>query len=198
MKAKEARERTRMETREAKERVKREAEEARKAKKAEALAKKEAEREAKERAKRETEEARKANKAEALAKKEAEREAKERAKREAEEARKAKKAEREAEEVKGKAKGEAEEPVSAELYKGIVKLTIMPPIDIGQVRKLEEYLYQVQDLRLVLVGGSIDEGTEIVVSAENPIPLIDALRELPPVDQIVKKGKTIQLTLKAE
>jgi hypothetical protein len=74
----------------------------------------------------------------------------------------------------------------------------MPPIDIGQVRKLEEYLYQVQDLRLVLVGGSVDEGTEIVVSAENPIPLIDALRELPPVDQIVKKGKTIQLTLKAE
>ncbi len=198
MKAKEARERTRMETREAKERAKRETEEARKAKKAEALAKKEAEREAKERAKREAEEARKAKKAEALAKKEAEREAKDRAKREAEEARKAKKAEREAEEVKGKAKGEAEEPVSAELYKGIVKLTIMPPIDIGQVRKLEEYLYQVQDLRLVLVGGSVDEGTEIVVSAENPIPLIDALRELPPVDQIVKKGKTIQLTLKAE
>ena len=142
-------------------------------------------REAKERVKREAEEARKAKKAAALAKKEAEREAKERAK-------------REAEEVKGKAKGEAEEPVSAELYKGIVKLTIMPPIDIGQVRKLEEYLYQVQDLRLVLVGGSIDEGTEILVSAENPIPLIDALRELPPVDQIVKKGKTIQLTLKVE
>ena len=129
----------------------------------------------------------------AKAKKEAERAAKDRASREAEEAKRAK-------EAKNRVKGEEEdkEAVSAELYQGIVKLTIVPPIDLGQVRKLEEYLSQVQDLRLVLIGGSVDEGTEIVVSAENPIPLTDVLREIPPVEQVVKKGKKIQITLKAE
>ena len=78
-----------------------------------------------------------------------------------------------------------------------MRLTIVPPIDLGQVRKLEEYLCQVQDLRLVLVGGSVDEGTEIVVSAEKPIPLMDVPREMPPVEQVVKKGKKIEIMLKA-
>ena len=154
--------------------------EAREARKAEAKAKKEAERAAKDRASREAEEAKRAKEAEAKAKKEAERAAKDRASREDEEAKRAK-------EGKNRVKGEDEdkEAVSAELYQGIVKLTIAPPIDLGQVRKLEEYLSQVQDLRLVLIGGSVDEGTEIVVSAENPIPLMDVLREIPPVEQVV-------------
>jgi len=97
-----------------------------------------------------------------------------------------------------KAKKEAQEAVTGELYEGIVQLTIAPPIDLGQARKLEEHLSQVQDLRLVLVGGSVDEGTEIVVSADKPIPLIDILREMPPVEQVAKKGKKIQITLRAE
>ena len=66
------------------------------------------------------------------------------------------------------------------------------------MKKLEKYLYQVQDLHLVFVGGLVDEGTEIVVSAGKPIPLIDVLREMPPVEQVVEKGKKIQVTLKAE
>ena len=108
------------------------------------------------------------------------------------------KAKREAQEAKEREKGEAQEAVSGELYEGIVQLTIVPPIDLGQVRKLEEHLDQVQDLRLVLVGGSVDEGTEIVVSADKPIPLIDVLREMPPVEQVSKKGKKIQITLRTE
>lgn len=148
-------------------------------------------------------EAKEARKTEAKAKKEAEQAAKETAKREAEEAKSAKEAEAKAKKeaeraAKGTVKGEDEEAVSAEFYQGIVKLTIAPPIDLGQVRKLEEYLSQVQDLRLVLIGGSVDEGTEITVSAENPVPLMDVLREIPTVEQVVKKGKKIQITLKAE
>ena len=115
--------------------------------------------------------------------------AKERAKREAEEAKKAEEAEK-------KAKRETEEKVSAELYEGTVKLTIVSPVDYKQMRKLEEYLRQVQNLRLVLVGGSVEEGTKIVVSAEKPIPLVSVLREIPSVEQVVKKEKEIQITLK--
>ena len=92
----------------------------------------------------------------------------------------------------------AEEALRAELYEGMVKLVVVPPIDLGQMEKLEKDLRQVEDLRLVLVGGSVDEGSQIVVSAGKPIPLIDILREMPPVEQVVKKGNEIQITLKAE
>lgn len=143
---------------------------------------------------------------EAKAKKEAERQAKEQAGRDAEEAKE--RAKREAEEAKrveeaeAKAKKEAGQPakeqaVSAELYEGMVNLVIASPVDLGQMRRLEEYLCQVQDLRLVVVGGSVDEGTKIVVSAEKPIPLIDIIRKMPPIEQVVKKGKEIQVMLKA-
>ncbi len=162
---------------------------------------KEAERLAKEQAKRGAEAAGKAKEAEERAKKEAEeaqkqeikeaeRLVKEQAKRGAEAASKAKEAEE-------RVKKEAEEVVGAELYEGMVKLAIVSPVDLGQMRKLKEYLCQVQDLRLVLVGGSEDEGTTIVVSAAKPIPLIDVLREMPPVEQVVKEGKRIQIMLKA-
>ena len=90
------------------------------------------------------------------------------------------------------------EQVSAELYEGIVKLAIASPVDYEQMKELSEYLRQVQNLHLVLVGGSVEEGTKIVVSAEKPIPLVSVLREMPPVEQVVKKGKEIQVTLKAK
>ena len=83
-----------------------------------------------------------------------------------------------------------------------MKLVIASPVDYEQMRELEEYLGQVQELRLVLVGGSVEEGVEegikIIISAEKPIPLIGVLREMPPVEQVVKKGKEIQVTLKAK
>jgi hypothetical protein len=66
------------------------------------------------------------------------------------------------------------------------------------MRELKKYLSQVQELRLVLVGGSVEEGNKIVVSAEKPIPLVSVLREMLPVEQVIKKGKEIQVTLKAK
>jgi len=114
-------------------------------------------------------------------------------------------AKKEAKKAKAQAKKEPEQVAKkegkgsgAELYKGTVRLAILPPVDSGQVRKLEEHLSQVPELQLVLIGGSVAEGTEIVVSAENPIPLLDILRDMPLVAQVTKKGKTAQITLKAE
>jgi len=79
-----------------------------------------------------------------------------------------------------------------------MKLAIVSPVDSDQMRKLQEHLRQVQDLRLVLVSGSVDEDIKVVVSTEKPIPLIDILREMPPVERVVKEGKKIQVMLKAE
>ena len=180
------------------------AKEKRYAKQAEKKARKEAEQEAKERARREAEEAKekakreaeeakeeaqRAKEAEKKARKEAEQEAKERARREAEEAKE--KAIEEAEQA-------AKEKISAELYKGMMKLAIMSPVGYDEMRELEEYLRQVQELRLVLVGGSVEEGIKIVISAEKPIPLLNVLREMPPIERVVKKGKEIQVTLKVK
>jgi hypothetical protein len=50
---------------------------------------------------------------------------------------------------------------------------------------------------LDLVGGSISEGTEIVVSVKKPIPLLEILNGMAPVEQTTKKGKKIQIVLKA-
>ena len=107
-----------------------------------------------------------------------------------------KEVEQEAKEAKEKEKREAKEAVGAEFYEGSVELVIAPPVDLGQARKLEEYLSKVEDLHIVLVGGSVDEGTKIVVSAGKPIPLINVLREMPPVEEVVKKGKKIQIMLR--
>ena len=202
----EAKEKARKEAElEARERAKREAEEAKEAKRAKEKAKKEAELEAKEkakkeaeleakeRAKREAEEAKEAKRAEEKARKEAELAAKERAKREAEE-----KAKKEAKRAEEKAKEAVEPAVGAGLYEGVMELTIVPPIDLGQMENLEKDLRQVENLRLVLVGGSVDEGNKIVVSAEKPIPLLRILGEMPAVEQVVRKGDKIQVTLKAE
>ncbi len=177
---------------------KQEAEEARKAKKAEDRVKKEAEAAQK----RERKKAELAAKWQPKQEAEEARKAEERVKKEAEEAQKRerKKADlaakwqpkQEAEEAR-----KVEETVGAELYEGIVKLTIVSPVDLGQMRKLKEYLCQVQDLHLVLVSGSVDEGTAIAVSAAKPIPLLDILREMPPVEQVAKEGNNIQVMLKA-
>ena len=157
-------------------------------------------REAKEKAKREAKEAEEKAKREAKETEEkAKREAEEKAKREAEEAKRAKLEAREAEErAKREARRGAKEAAGAELYKGEVNLVIEPPIALDQMRKLEEFLCQVQNLRLVLIGGSVEEGTKIIVSAEKPIPLVSVLSEMSPVERVAKKGSEILVTLKAE
>jgi len=174
----------------AKERNKREAEEARKAKKIERQAKKEAERLAKERNKREAEEARKAKKVERQAKKEPERLAKEKTKIEAEEAKQAR-------EVEIETKKEANHDLDAKIYEGNVKLVVLSPAGFGQVSEFKEYLDRVENLRILFVGASADEGSIIAVSVQKPMTLIRTLNEMPMVEKASKKSKKeIVLTLK--
>jgi len=47
-----------------------------------------------------------------------------------------------------------------------------------------------------LVGGSLGENIKVVVSAAKPIPLVNILREIPFVEQVVKKDKELQVSLK--
>ena len=87
---------------------------------------------------------------------------------------------------------------TAELFKGQLTLSIMPPVDLGPLKRLEASLKNTPELRLTLIGGSVSSGTEMVVSMENAIPLVDILMDIPCIDQVNKKGKILQITLKSE
>ena len=175
-----------------------------KAREAEARAKRDAEIAAKEKAQREAREAEekmrreaeavvKAREAETKARRDAERGARgaeEKVRREAEAVDKAKA-------VKAEAKREAKPAAGAGLYKDTVKLAIMPPIDLGQVKQLEERLRQVENLQVVLVSGSLAEDCMIVVSVEKSIPLVDVLKAMPVVERVVASNKKIIVQLKS-
>lgn len=168
---------------EAKERKKQEARQSKETKKRE-------KQEAKERAKREAKEAKAREKRKA-------KEAKEKAKLAAQKAKEAKPAKKKAKKAE-KVEKAAEPSVDAGTYRGVVTLAIVLPIDLGQLAALKKDLGQVENLRLVLVGGSVEGGSKIIVSAEEPLPLLDILEEMPAVDQVFRKGSEIQVRLKAE
>jgi hypothetical protein len=98
--------------------------------------------------------------------------------------------------TEGAAKVKEAKEVSTQLYEGTISLVIMPPAGALQIKNLEERLRLIQNLRVVLTRGSVDEPTRIVVSAEQAIPLIDALSKIPIVDQVTKEGKKIKISLK--
>lgn len=177
----EAKERKKQEARQSKETKKREKQEAKESKPAKS---------AKERAKQEAKEAKAREKRKA-------KEAKERAKLAAQKAKEAKPAKKKAKKAE-KVEKAAEPSVDTGTYRGVVTLAIVPPIDLGQLAALKKDLGQVENLRLVLVGGSVEGGSKIIVSAEEPLLLLDILEEMPAVDQVFRKGSEIQVRLKAE
>ena len=65
-----------------------------------------------------------------------------------------------------------------------------------QVRK--RGAHRVEGLRLEAIGGSVEGGSEIIVSVENPIPLVDILKGMPSVAEAVKQGKDTRVVLKTE
>ena len=99
--------------------------------------------------------------------------------------------------TEGAAKAREVKEISTQFYKGTINLVLMPPAGVLQIKNLGEKLRLIQNLRVILIGGSVDEPTRVVVSAEQPIPLIDVLSQIPIVDQVTKKGKEIQILLKA-
>jgi len=84
-----------------------------------------------------------------------------------------------------------------ELYRGRVALKIVPPIDFAQLDGLKKALFEVKNLRVVVVAGAAGEGIQILVSAEEPLPLLNILRGVPVVAGVARKGGEIQVSLKA-
>ena len=145
-----------------------------------------------------TEEARKA-------KKEAERAEKEagKAKRAEKEAGKAeKRASKEARKLaKEKAKREAEEATKigeeAETYEEEVKLVLPSLVSFERLKQFEKHIEQDKNLKIVWTAGSKDKGAIIAVLLQKSLNLSAILNEMPMVQKVHRKGKTIVVMLKA-
>ena len=82
-----------------------------------------------------------------------------------------------------------------ELFRGMVTLNIMPPIDLTQLDSFKEALLKVEDLRVVVMSGAVAEGSRMLVSVEEPLPLLGILRKIPAVGGVVPKGNEIEVSL---
>lgn len=183
------------------ERESREAEEAKKVREAQEKARLEAKLAAKEKAKQEAAEAKESKRQQAEEAKRA-KDAEAKAKLEAEKAVEGEAKQGVAEAKERERRGVVEVGVKAglaadtDLYEGDVTLTIMSPLDLGQLRKLEDCLRQAENLQPVLVGGSEDETGVVIVSVQKPTPLVSVLRAMPPVEQVVKENTKILIILR--
>ena len=105
---------------------------------------------------------------------------------------------KEAEETKKAAKAKPDSVLYGELYEGEVLLEIAAAEDYRQVMELKKHLCQIQSLDSVILSWSEDKGVEIIIWASKPMPLIDILREMPLVEQVVQQGRKTRVILKAK
>jgi len=141
--------------------------------------------------------------AEKKARKEAEKLAKEKAKKEAEEAKKAKKeaeklAKEQAKQAK-KAKTAKVEPgmdAGTATYEGTFQLVLPLTVGFKQVRQIADYLTEIEGVKVVWTGGSVDEGTFIAISVTKAMPVASIISKMPMVEGVEVKGDKIAVTLK--
>ncbi|MCK5645072.1 MAG: hypothetical protein KAJ19_30005, partial [Gammaproteobacteria bacterium] len=88
------------------------------------------------------------------------------------------------------AKGEIEVPVQ-----GIAKLVITSPTNLRQLQDIQRYLNGVDDLHVVMVGGSAEGGTQLAVSLNEPVMLVSVLNNIPLIDKAAVMDGAIYITL---
>ena len=89
----------------------------------------------------------------------------------------------------------AGEMLSGELFRGIVHLEVLPPVNAKQLIRIKEMIEQSPDTKIVLFGGSVKNGAEIVLSIEKSMRLGELLMDMPIVDKVEKHWKKIAIYL---
>jgi len=74
---------------------------------------------------------------------------------------------------------------------------VPPPAGFERVKQFAESLEQIENLKVVWIGGAEEEGTIIGISVQKPVVLIQILNEMPTVEKVHKKGEKIVVMLKA-
>jgi vacuolar-type H+-ATPase subunit H len=70
-------------------------------------------------------------------------------------------------------------------YEGKVDLEIMPPVDLARFMELRRRLQCIPDLKIMQVTSSLKNGCRISSLVIRPIPLLDVLRRIPEVREVV-------------
>jgi sugar-specific transcriptional regulator TrmB len=86
--------------------------------------------------------------------------------------------------------GENEVPV-----KGIAKLVITSPANLHQLQDIQRYLNGIDEIHVVMVGGSTEGSTQIAVSLNEPVMLLSALKNIPLIDKASVVDGAIYITL---
>ena len=84
-----------------------------------------------------------------------------------------------------------------EIHDETVRVVLPLSASPGQLAQFREYLEEVEDLTIVMVGGSTDEGSVITVSPPKSTDLVRILNQIPAVENARKKGGDIEVKLKA-
>ena len=87
--------------------------------------------------------------------------------------------------------------LSSKQYKETLKLTIVPPVDSSQIKRLEQELNQIEDLQIKFIGNTQKGGVEIIVSARKYPPLVSIMRQLTIVKRAVSKNDEILMRLRS-
>ncbi|MDD4874656.1 MAG: hypothetical protein PHE15_06770 [Dehalococcoidales bacterium] len=81
------------------------------------------------------------------------------------------------------------------LYKGMIKVIVGLPTEPFKIKTLGDKLKDIENLRVLVISGCMGKNTEITLSLNEYLPLVDILDSMPEVNDITIKGKDIFLTL---
>ena len=82
-------------------------------------------------------------------------------------------------------------------YHGQFKIDIAPPVEKGQLNQLVNDLGKTEHIRIVNKGELDDGSAWVEISISKPIPLMDILKNLPEVKDVVGCKSYIILALKS-
>lgn len=82
------------------------------------------------------------------------------------------------------------------LFKGRMELTVVPPYNSAQIKKLVDSIVQVPTIRRAGEYGSEEEGAKVIFDINEPVPLLNVLGKIPIVISAVDEGESIKLMLK--
>lgn len=69
------------------------------------------------------------------------------------------------------------------LYTGVVDLIMTPPVEITHFIQLLRNLLKIERIKILSTNGSYDEKSVIKVIVEKPLPLLEALLEMPEIEK---------------
>jgi len=86
--------------------------------------------------------------------------------------------------------------VGSEVYGKNVRLVVPRSVGFQGVAEFKQYLQSVKNLTVVMTGGSVDEGSIIVVSGQESMDLVHTLNQMPMVEIAQVKGENIMVNLR--